>query len=220
MLAQTLEDRRLSRSEKRAVADVLDDYDLGPQDRAFIRHRAFVLAMDSVDSKPDREALKWLEDIIKVVHADQTSEARVKSSVHFAPGDECRLKIQGLLKSARRNIDICVFTVTDDRLSEEIEAAHRRGVKVRVLSDNDKAHDRGADVERLARAGVPVAVDMTDHHMHHKFAIFDRKTVLTGSYNWTRSAAKYNHENILISNDVRVIEPYQDKFDELWKELS
>lgn len=219
MLQQTFDDRRLSRSEKRALASVWADFDLGPEDRAYIRHRAFLLAIDSVDSSADRSVLKWLEDVVKVVHSDR-AVAHSSATVHFSPGDECRLRIARLLKTAKRSIDICVFTVTDDRLSNEILDAHRRGVRVRLLSDNDKAEDRGADVNRLEEAGLAVAVDATEHHMHHKFALFDNSTVVTGSYNWTRSAAKFNHENIVVSDDPQIVRPYQKKFEELWEELA
>ena len=34
--------------------------------------------------------------------------------------------------------------------------------------------------------------------MHQKFAVIDRANVLTGSYNWTRAAELFNHENLLL----------------------
>ena len=89
---------------------------------------------------------------------------------------------------------ICVFTITDDRITDNIIDAHGRGVQVRVISDNDKAHDRGSDLSRLRRHGLPVAFDKTPDHMHHKFAVFDSKLLVSGSYNWTRSAADRNEE--------------------------
>lgn len=55
--------------------------------------------------------------------------------------------------------------------------------------------------------------------MHHKFAIIDNEAVLTGSYNWTRSAANYNHENILITHDRDTVLAYCQEFDKLWKEM-
>jgi phosphatidylserine/phosphatidylglycerophosphate/cardiolipin synthase-like enzyme len=110
-----------------------------------------------------------------------------------------------------------VFTITDDELTDAVLDAHRRGVKVRVITDNDKANDLGSDVDRLARAGVPVRMDRTEHHMHHKFAVFDGHTVATGSYNWTRSAATHNRENVAVTNDPKLVRAYAEGFDGLWR---
>ena len=59
-----------------------------------------------------------------------------------------------------------------------------------MLEDDRRPAGRG----RLARSGIAVAFDSSPHHMHHKFAIFDLTRLLTGSYNWTRSAAESNEE--------------------------
>ena len=56
--------------------------------------------------------------------------------------------------------------------------------------------------------------------MHHKYAIFDGQLLLTGSYNWTRSASTVNQENIAITEDTRLIRQFQSEFDQLWKKLS
>jgi len=56
--------------------------------------------------------------------------------------------------------------------------------------------------------------------MHHKYAVFDEKTTLTGSYNWTRSAAEYNEENIVITADSRITRQFLNEFEKLWKSLS
>jgi cardiolipin hydrolase len=165
--------------------------------------------------------LEWLEDVSRVIRqAAAPEDTQTDVDVIFSPGDHCWQRIAGLLKSARQTVDICVFTITDDRITSAILDAYSRKVAVRIITDNDKAFDRGSDVERLARAGVDVCVDRTSHHMHHKFAIFDRKRLLTGSYNWTRSAASSNEENFIIVDDVRLRAAFQDEFDRLWKEFS
>ena len=51
--------------------------------------------------------------------------------------------------------------------------------------------------------------------MHHKFAIFDGKLLVTGSYNWTDSAERVNHENVLFVDDPAVIQRYQAHFERL-----
>jgi phosphatidylserine/phosphatidylglycerophosphate/cardiolipin synthase-like enzyme len=98
-------------------------------------------------------------------------------------------------------------------------AAHRRGVAVRILSDDDKSEDRGSDVETFMRAGIPTRTDSTDAHMHHKFAIFDGEILLTGSYNWTRSAERANQENVVLSEDPRLLRDFQGCFDRLWRQF-
>ena len=55
--------------------------------------------------------------------------------------------------------------------------------------------------------------------MHHKYAVFDQKTTLTGSYNWTRSADKHNDENFLITGEASINRAYLGHFDRLWDAL-
>jgi mitochondrial cardiolipin hydrolase len=115
---------------------------------------------------------------------------------------------------------VCVFTITDDRLADALLAAHRRGVAIRVLTDNDKAHDLGSDIERIAAAGVAVRIDRTPFHMHHKYAIFDGRRLLNGSYNWTRGAARDNQENVVVTDDPALVARFAAAFEALWGQLA
>ena len=55
--------------------------------------------------------------------------------------------------------------------------------------------------------------------MHHKFAVADSNQVLTGSYNWTRSAARENEENIVVTNAPELVSAFTRQFEQLWKSL-
>lgn len=221
ILQQTLDDQRLSRNERRALRDTLKDLIKDKASQLKCHQAAFELARNTIDQVNSSAVLEWLEDVSQVIRQAATPDKpTTDAEVVFSPGDHCWQRIASLLKSSRHSIDICVFTITDDRITSAILDAHGRKVAVRIITDNDKAFDRGSDVERLARAGVDVCVDRTRHHMHHKFAIFDRKRLLTGSYNWTRSAASSNEENFIIVDDPRLKTSFQEEFDRLWKELS
>jgi phosphatidylserine/phosphatidylglycerophosphate/cardiolipin synthase-like enzyme len=137
----------------------------------------------------------------------------------FAPGDACLRQIVHRFASAHNTVDVCVFTITDDRITRAMLTAHRRGVKLRVLTDNDKTFDRGSDIDEIERAGVPVKVDRTPFHMHHKFALFDRARLVNGSYNWTRGAAEQNMENLIDTADPSLVDAFALHFEELWKKL-
>jgi phosphatidylserine/phosphatidylglycerophosphate/cardiolipin synthase-like enzyme len=112
-----------------------------------------------------------------------------------------------------------VFTITDDRITAAILEAHRRQIGLRIVTDNEKALDPGSDVERLRQAGVPLRIDRTPCHMHHKFALFDGELLLNGSYNWTRSAAENNEENLIVTSEPRLLKEFAGVFDQLWRVL-
>ena len=70
----------------------------------------------------------------------------------------------------------------------------------------------------LVRAGVPVRISSNPKIMHNKFAVLDGATVLTGSYNWTISAFKYNDENLLVLRRPELAQRYTDRFRQLWEQ--
>ena len=135
---------------------------------------------------------------------------------YFSPGPDCRVAIEQAMETALDELLICVFTISDDRLSDAIQRAHRNGLTVRVLSDNDKMDDRGNDVERLSLSGVDVRIDRSPEHMHHKFMVVDGHTVLTGSYNWTRSAETRNEENLVVLDDPVLAGRFAEEFERIW----
>jgi phosphatidylserine/phosphatidylglycerophosphate/cardiolipin synthase-like enzyme len=49
--------------------------------------------------------------------------------------------------------------------------------------------------------------------MHQKFAVIDRRVVLTGSYIWTQSAENFDDENVLLFRDARPLaDEYRKEF--------
>ncbi|MCP3144723.1 phospholipase D-like domain-containing protein [Pyxidicoccus xibeiensis] len=219
ILTSILDDRRLTPTERQALQAVLMERRAGEALLTLFRSRAFALARASVKEPRSREVITWLEETVEALHAPRTAEMS-RMEAHFTPGDGPLNAIIKQVQDARGSIDVCVYTVTDDRITRALLEAHRNGVRLRVVGDDDKALDAGSDMHRLRDAGVPVRLDRSEAHMHHKFAVFDRLRLVTGSYNWTRSAAEHNHENILVSDDARLVQPFSRAFDALWDTLA
>ena len=219
LLIRSLEDRRFSRRERQALTARLAEE--GPDlDRAEVRRRAFEIARDSLEGEEDRLMLDWVADVVQALREDGPPAGTRSGPVaeaYFSPGDACVGAITRVLRAADRSLDVCVFTITDDRLSDAILEAHRRGVAVRVVTDNLKAEDLGSDVDRLERGGILLRVDRSPFHMHHKFAVADGRTLLTGSYNWTRGAARDNEENLIVTDYPRLIGRFSEVFERLWR---
>ena len=217
ILRETLEDQRMSRGEKKALGRLLAPIVSDQRRRALLRSQAFDVARAELLGPQAHAVVDWLEEVVKLLQP-QDDQPTERTEAYFMPGDNGPRAVVGLIAAARQSADICVFTITDDRISSAIRDAHRRGVQVRVVSDNEKAEDLGSDIEALRRDGLPVRVDRSEHHMHHKFAIFDQKTTLTGSYNWTRSAAVANAENFIISRDRLLAQTFGQEFEKIWSQ--
>jgi cardiolipin hydrolase len=221
VLRQSLADHKLSGGEKSSLAQWLAANVTTDQERGVARHEVFAAAKAAADPAA---AIDWLEDVLKVLLPVVPSSAgppqtAAKAEAFFSPGDACRLHIAHRFASARQTADVCVFTVTDDRITRAVLDCHRRGVKVRIITDNEKAFDPGSDVGRLREAGVPLKVDATPFHMHHKFAVFDRQRLVNGSYNWTRGAAEQNEENLIDTGDPALVAAFAGAFEALWERL-
>jgi mitochondrial cardiolipin hydrolase len=139
---------------------------------------------------------------------------------YFSPGEDCLNAIVDCILSAATTLKICVFTISDDRIVKAIIDRYFHGVKIRIITDNDKCRDYGSDIRRLCDIGLEIRTDRTPYHMHHKFAIIDDQLLLTGSYNWTRSAADNNHENIITTAHKEIVNGFLHEFELLWEEMA
>ncbi|UOQ53840.1 phospholipase D-like domain-containing protein [Hymenobacter cellulosivorans] len=213
---QSFADSTLSVAEARELRSRLAAH--GQQGPALhtLRQQLFALARERFNSFEDKAVVEWLEAASALL-LPLAPPQPAQTSVHFSPGTECVHAIRQFINHAAQQLDVCVFTISDDRITDALLAAHRRGVAIRLLTDNDKLFDKGSDIKQLHASGISIRIDQTTDHMHHKFALADQRLVLTGSYNWTRSAAMVNLENLLITDDTSAVTRYQTEFDRLWE---
>ena len=220
LLLASFDDFKLSKKEKADLRSLLESLDDKDEMLSFTRNKAFDIYREAQvsDTQVFHDGLTWLERIIKTIDGVRTMGNVKSPSAYFSPGDVCAKQIINALLTARNSIDICVFTISDNHISDAILTAHNKGKRVRIVSDNDKANDKGSDIYLLADKGVPVRLDKSPYHMHHKFAIFDQRMLLNGSFNWTRSASEKNEENITLLYEPHLINSFSKTFDDLWNE--
>jgi phosphatidylserine/phosphatidylglycerophosphate/cardiolipin synthase-like enzyme len=220
---EVIKSARIPKEMRRDLrAEIEDAKAKGIQSYSAWQRHCFDSALDQIEAgmAPEdvMQVLFGLTQIAESVSTNSQGNA-MASEWAFSPGPDCKNLILRELNKATQILDICVFTISDDEITKAILAAHRKGVCVRLLTDNDKSFDAGSDIQQLADEGIEVRVDQTENHMHHKFMIRDKKAVLTGSYNWTRSAERYNQENILLMFESPVVQQYEIEFNRLWGEL-
>ncbi len=214
-LEESIQDHFLSRSEKKEFKALLYKSNLDGNQLNVLRSKIYELADARSTPQNYPLVLKWLRNVTSALD----SQPGQTSAAYFSPGDACRNVIVKQIIEAVSFLDICVFTISDDFITEAILQAHHRRIAIRLITDNDKSLDLGSDVDQLHKAGIPVKMDETRNHMHHKFMVVDSRVALTGSYNWTRSAAMYNHENILLTPEPAAVRSFLKEFNLLWQKM-
>jgi phosphatidylserine/phosphatidylglycerophosphate/cardiolipin synthase-like enzyme len=138
----------------------------------------------------------------------------------FSPTDRPITRhLRPLLQGARESIDVAVFFLTHKHLTADLIAAHRRGVRVRVLLDATAAKNGYSKHELLRAAGIPVKVEDWGGKMHAKAAAIDGTVLVTGSMNWTSAGEGGNDENTLLLHDPVLARQYARWFDALWADV-
>lgn len=141
-----------------------------------------------------------------------------RKNCQFSHEETSLSKLVRVLSEAKQSLDVCVFTINCRELADAVIRQHNNGVVVRVLTDDEQMGSTGSQIEKFLREGIQVRHDLSSFFMHHKFAIIDRKTLVNGSFNWTRQAVTGNRENVVISSEEFVVTSFAEEFEKLWEE--
>jgi len=142
-----------------------------------------------------------------------------QTEVYFSPEGRIKERLVQAISESKSSVDIAIFNFTSHNLRAALVKAKKRGVKIRVIADaKQMENDEHSLIGTLMQEGFEVKLlkQQGQGIMHNKFAIFDKKLLSTGSYNWTESAEHKNYENVLFLSSQDVIKAYQKEFDELW----
>lgn len=141
------------------------------------------------------------------------------------------------LAQATQQIDLALFVFSDQPLSNLLEVEHRQGVQVRALIEPSFAfrdYSEGLDMLGVTLTGAKCRAEAQNQPwkqpitsvgvpqlpsgdlLHHKFAVIDQRTVITGSQNWSEAANRSNDENLLVIQNPMVAAHFQREFERLY----
>ena len=133
--------------------------------------------------------------------------------------DDINSTIIATLQEAERTALIAVAWINFKEYFEVFQALLKKGVKLQIICDDNTSnlfHKRY--IESLMQQGASInliSMPSKTNKMHHKFAILDEKTVINGSYNWSKNA-ELNIENITITRDELLFAAqYIDEFQKI-----
>ena len=153
----------------------------------------FDVAASKLKDDEDKAVVESLRKYVAMVEEDLYAPKPRYLDAMFFPNESNVERLIQYMNKATKSIKICVFTMTNDKLANGVNAAWQRGLTVRIISDDECMNQKGSDVHWLSERGIPVRVDdRPDAHMHNKFMVLDDTHVITGSFNWTVTAGNAN----------------------------
>ncbi len=189
--------------------------ELDRAERGELKARLFTEAKRLGTGGDGLRAIRWLETTFAQI---EKYSFRLHE-VLFSPGQDIPQNIAFYLTQAKKCIDLCVYTISDENLSKCLRYVHDKGIKIRILTDNNKMRDAGSQIKELARHGIDVKIDNSRYHMHNKFGIIDNRIVFSGSYNWTYTAQAHNQENLILTTNFTIVHRFIDEFARLWEQM-
>ena len=134
----------------------------------------------------------------------------------FSPNGGCQEAVIQEISQAQKTIDIAMYNLTTREISQDLIKAKERGVQIRIFLDKGESNGKYSKGRYLMDKGIDVRFYAGTGLMHNKFAVFDNRRLITGSFNWTASAERNNQENLLIITDENVVKQYVQRFEILW----
>lgn len=131
------------------------------------------------------------------------------------------------IHSASYSLDICMYNISSLAFVDSLERAYDRGVKIRLIVDDDKLTN--SYIQELINYGITVIGDnfggnSGNETMHNKFILIDVRDstdtrddiLITGSANATYYNMNFDANNVLVMRNRSIALAYLAEFEEMW----
>lgn len=127
--------------------------------------------------------------------------------------ENIRKKIQAQIDESKDLILVSVAWFTSKDLLGQLTEKVEQKCKVEIII-SDHVENQRLSFDKFVELGGKIYILPTKsgRFLHDKFALFDDKVVIAGSYNWTNSAEFYNHEFVIQSEEKILIQQFGIRF--------
>ena len=143
----------------------------------------------------------------------------------YTPNGSAADTLAKYINRATQTLDIAIYNWNSTIIKDAVVAAKNRGVRVRVIYEDDNANvsvgQLPANIPRVARPAQPGSSGSSI--MHNKFVIIDAEStdpnipwVWTGSMNWTPAQLATDRNNVIALQDQALARVYTVEFEEMW----
>lgn len=200
------------------------------------RNETHIFDRTMVDSFKRKFEDKWLSSTL-VDYANITDEHRVRwyplypidtAHLSFPPEDAFSTRVVALIDRETVGIDVSILRLGLASLTDALIRAHRRGVHVRVNSEQAEyrvveRYQHAYALDKLHVSGIEVRWRAHNGQNHEKTALFHGQQVMvTGSSNWVASSDRggnMEHNYFTDPTQTDWFDWYLQRFERRWSNL-
>lgn len=128
--------------------------------------------------------------------------------MYFSPNGGATTAIVDEINNAKKSVFVLAYSFTSPQILKALAEAKARGVDVEIVLDKSNATAKYSGATYVKNAGIPTFIDYQHAIAHNKVMVIDGDIVITGSFNFTRSAEDKNSENVLVLRSAALAEVY------------
>jgi phosphatidylserine/phosphatidylglycerophosphate/cardiolipin synthase-like enzyme len=140
------------------------------------------------------------------------------------------------IDSAANSIDLALFVFSEQKIADTLQSKQQQGIEIRGVFDPGFAYRYYSEVLDMLSVTlyqrcqpeaennpwvnslntIGTAQVAIGDKLHHKFAVLDDETVITGSHNWSETANINNDEALIIIRNYQVSQHFSQEFQRLY----
>lgn len=192
---------------------------LTPRDMGSNRNNALLIESPEMALEFEKEFLEMFEHRLFGRNSPENTKSEAFAGdtavrFFFAPETRADLILEKEIRKTEKSIRVAAFAFTHKELLKAMLEKKRQGVTLEILLDRGQAKNPDSVANTLLIQEIPFQLYTGRGKLHHKFMVLDEKTVITGSFNFSKNASLKNDENLLIIENSelagRFIEEFQD----------
>jgi phosphatidylserine/phosphatidylglycerophosphate/cardiolipin synthase-like enzyme len=119
-----------------------------------------------------------------------------------------------IIDGAQQSVDVAAYDFGLDNVADALIRAHERGVEVQMVTDTDNLQNE--PLQRAVEAGIIVVDDTRRALMHHKFAVIDGRTVVTGAWNFAERDTYRHNNNTVVFDSPALARNFTAEFEKMF----
>lgn len=133
---------------------------------------------------------------------------QVTTQAYFEEIDQHLIKE---LNNAKESILICVAWISWRKYTSIFNRLSKKGIKIEIIYYNDMINAKYLEMPDK-EVNIFAVKPRFGKYMHNKFCIIDNKIVITGSFNWSKTAVLHFENILIVKNDWKLVKSYLHEF--------